>query len=356
MRSSSGEHFIALDHVRAAAAFMVFSWHFVHFASVPFAYTPVFFPLALLDEGHTGVALFMTLSGYLFAKLLDGKTIRYRSFLRNRALRLLPLLAVVVLMVGVQAVMHGGNLPFYVSMIAAGALLPTLPNGGWSITAEFHYYLMLPVFLWLLRKSRWLPLLIVVVAIVIRAGIFHARGEVQTLAYWTIVGRIDQFTLGMIAFHFRSVVAGRHLVGGGALLLFAFFYWLFDLAGGFYQLPSYPSPSPLWIAMPTLEGAAYGAGIAWYESSFKPAGTGFSGFLGRMGCYSYSIYLLHFFVVEDAARFIHSRVMDLSNFYVACAWAAVAFAAMYPVAWLSFRFIEEPFLRRRRPYAVAAGV
>jgi len=29
--------------------------------------------MALLDEGHTGVALFMTLSGYLFAKLLDGK-------------------------------------------------------------------------------------------------------------------------------------------------------------------------------------------------------------------------------------------------------------------------------------------
>ena len=30
MRSSSGAHYIALDHVRALAAFMVFAWHFTH--------------------------------------------------------------------------------------------------------------------------------------------------------------------------------------------------------------------------------------------------------------------------------------------------------------------------------------
>ena len=62
MRSSSGEHFIALDHVRALAAFMVFAWHFTHAENgypVPFEYVPALFPFSLLDEGHTGVALFM---------------------------------------------------------------------------------------------------------------------------------------------------------------------------------------------------------------------------------------------------------------------------------------------------------
>lgn len=66
MRSSSGEHFIALDHVRALAAFMVFAWHFTQAANgypVPFEYVPALFPFSLLDAGHTGVALFMTLSG-----------------------------------------------------------------------------------------------------------------------------------------------------------------------------------------------------------------------------------------------------------------------------------------------------
>src|SRR5271169_6463136 len=100
MRSSSGTHFIALDHVRALAAFMVFAWHFTHGLGgypIPFDYVPALFPFSLLDEGHTGVALFMTLSGYLFAKLLDGKSINYLAFLWNRVLRLFPLLLVVIL-------------------------------------------------------------------------------------------------------------------------------------------------------------------------------------------------------------------------------------------------------------------
>ncbi|MEP6933477.1 MAG: acyltransferase family protein, partial [Nitrospirota bacterium] len=74
MKSSSGAYYGGLDHVRAIALFMVFTWHFIHVDSGQFAPPPVF-PLSLLTEGHTGVALFITLSGYLFAKLLDGKKI-----------------------------------------------------------------------------------------------------------------------------------------------------------------------------------------------------------------------------------------------------------------------------------------
>ena len=88
MKSSSGTHFIALDHVRALAALIVFTWHFLHSFDgypIPFEYVPMLPPFALLDEGHTGVALFMTLSGYLFAKLLAGRRISYRLFLCRHA-------------------------------------------------------------------------------------------------------------------------------------------------------------------------------------------------------------------------------------------------------------------------------
>ena len=127
MRSSSGEHFIALDHVRALAAFMVFAWHFTHAENgypVPFEYVPALFPFSLLDEGHTGVALFMTLSGYLFAKLLDGKSIDYKVFLWNRALRLFPLLVVVILIVGILRFMSGGSMYSYLHSIAREGLSP----------------------------------------------------------------------------------------------------------------------------------------------------------------------------------------------------------------------------------------
>ena len=112
MRSSTGQHFVALDHIRAFAAFTVFAWHFLHADNgfpISFEGAPAIFPLAILDEGHTGVALFMVLSGYLFAKLLNGKRIAYSAFIWNRFLRLAPLLVFVFLIVGTQAYVIGAD-------------------------------------------------------------------------------------------------------------------------------------------------------------------------------------------------------------------------------------------------------
>ena len=270
MRSSSGAHFIALDHVRALAAFMVFTWHFTHAGTgypVPFNYVTALFPFSLLDEGHTGVALFMTLSGYLFAKLLDSKSIDYAAFLWNRVLRLFPLLVVVILIIGIEKLITGGNIYSYAYSIAKGALFPSLPNGGWSITVEFHYYVILPLFLWMLRKSKLLPISIIIAAIALRLFIYHEKGEIQSLAFWTILGRIDQFALGMLVYQFRAYLAHRQVLASAIFTGFAMLYWHFDLHGGFYQNSSYPSPSPLWILLPTIEGIAYAVGIAWYENS-----------------------------------------------------------------------------------------
>ena len=95
MKSSSGQYFQSLDHVRAIAVFTIFVWHFIHFDNGQLA-SPLVFPFSFFTEGHTGVAIFMTLSGYLFAKLLDGKRFNYFAFLRNRFLRLAPLLIVYI--------------------------------------------------------------------------------------------------------------------------------------------------------------------------------------------------------------------------------------------------------------------
>lgn len=211
MKSTSGQHFLALDHIRAVAAFMVFSWHFTHSSNgypVPFEYTPalLLFPFALLDEGHTGVALFMTLSGYLFAKLLEGKKIDFVAFVWNRILRLVPLLLVVVVIVGVRTVADRGDLVAYFRSILLGAMYPSLPNGGWSITVEFHFYLVLPVLLWMGRKSKWLPVSVLIAALLARYAIWVYRGQAQSLAYWTIIGHMDQFVLGMLAYRFAGIL------------------------------------------------------------------------------------------------------------------------------------------------------
>ena len=289
----------------------------------------------------------MTLSGYLFAKLLDGKSISFKAFLWNRMLRLLPLLVAMILVVGFREWMVGKSLSAYALSIAQGIVLPTLPKGGWSITVEFHFYAILPLFLWLIRKSKWLPFSIVVAAIVLRSLIFYAHGEVESLAYWTIVGRVDQFALGMIAFQFRSAVAHRHVVAAATLLAFTAFYWYLDYHGGVFQ-----APGVLWILLPTIEGLAYGVSIAWYEQSFAHSKNSVARFIARVGEYSYSIYLLHVLVVFKAAAFVNERIMGISNFYVACVWALVFLLLMIPPAYLSFRFIESPFLKLRKRYVL----
>jgi peptidoglycan/LPS O-acetylase OafA/YrhL len=354
MKSTSGSHFIALDHVRALAAFMVFTWHFIHGESRPVpGHAPAVFPLALLDQGHTGVALFMALSGYLFAKLLDGKSINYKSFIWNRVLRLVPLLVVVVI---VDEIVfgggNGGNLfsyaYYYACFIARSAILPILPNGGWSITVEFHYYAILPLFLWMIRKSKWMPISIIVVAVALRSLIYLQRGELRSLAYWTIIGRIDQFALGMLIFQFRNFMARRHAIAILIMVGFALFYWYLDFLGGFFDIPE-----PIWIILPTVEGLAYAIAIAWYDNSFVHSTAGVSRFIGRIGEYSYSIYLFHAFVVFRMATLINEHVIDISNFYVACVMSAVCFLLMIPPGYLSFRFIEAPFLKLRKPYVIS---
>ena len=143
---------IQLDHIRACGVFMVFTWHFLHFNQFHLETPKIFlFPLSLLTEGHTGVAIFMTLSGYLFAKILLDKKIIYKYFFLNRVLRLLPLLCVTIL---IQLYL-GNNLSLYkyVKTILMG-FLNKWPGAAWSITVEFHFYYLLPLILYFLKQAK----------------------------------------------------------------------------------------------------------------------------------------------------------------------------------------------------------
>jgi peptidoglycan/LPS O-acetylase OafA/YrhL len=359
MQSTSGEHYIALDHLRALAALLVFSWHFMHGGPTPpvsLEFTPAWSPLIFFDEGHVGVALFMTLSGYLFARLLDGKRVLWRQFYWNRALRLLPLLVVVFAINAVTAAWQAHDVRAayaFLSTLPSGIVFPGWPNGAWSITVELHFYLLLPLLLWLLRGNVGALWGVLALAIAGRIVYYAINGEVQSVAYWTIVGRIDQFLLGIIAFHARRRIVGKTWVAAAVAIAFITVYWWFDRRGGFFLNGGYPSPSRQWILLPTVEGMSFAVLIAWYDGSFAHRRGPFSTMLMRLGEYSYAIYLLHLFFVYELAHWIHTRVIDLSNYYVALAVSIAAFVAMLPVGYLSMRYIERPFLRKRRRYTVA---
>lgn len=345
---------IGLDHVRALAAFTVFGWHFMHFANgypVPFEGAPLIFPLAFFDEGHTGVSLFMALSGYIFAKILDGKIVNYPAFMLRRAIRLLPLLFAMLIVEALRQFIIGADLNAYFHSLIAGVVQPTLPNGAWSLTVEFHFYVLLPLLLYLLRKSPAFLLIVVLLAILVRLALFMKNGTVFWPAYWTIFGRIDQFVFGILGYHFRAIIVTKHRHAVALGLIFLLFFYFFDLSGGLYQMPSWPSTSSLWIVMPSIEGAVYGLLIAYYDGSFKHSQGHISRFVGNIGKYSYSIYLWHFLVVFHMANFVHTRIVNISHYYTGQLWAFICFLTLLPFAYVSYKIFEEPFMKRGLSYS-----
>lgn len=356
MRSTEGLYFSRLDHVRAAAAYLVFCWHFLHLTPtfpVPYASAPVF-PLSLIDEGHTGVALFMTLSGYLFAKLVGDRAIDFPAFLVSRAVRLGPLLAVVITAWVVIGWLSGAPIPL--SDITQGFILPTWPKGTWSVSIELQFYLVFPLLLLLLRKHGPFALLAVVAyALAIRFDWWRTFGETEHLAYWTILGRIDQFVFGMlfaltpISPRVRRIIAG---VSGAAFLLL---WHAFDRQGGYWNHGNAASTDPLWIVIPTIEALTYASFIAWYDNAQFKLPARLDRALAKIGEWSFSIYLLHFFPAVALRNYFWTADGTGNNFYVAWIGANVAFVCFLPVAALSYNYFEKRFLVYRRPYLRAAA-
>jgi peptidoglycan/LPS O-acetylase OafA/YrhL len=351
LRSTEGIYFSRLDHVRAVAAYLVFVWHFLHMTPqfpVPYASAPIF-PFALLDEGHTGVALFMTLSGYLFAKLVGDRGIDFPSFLWSRAVRLAPLLIVCITAWVVIGWLAGAPIP--VSDIVGGVLYPTWPRGTWSITIELHFYLLFPLLLLLFRRYGPFALFgVVALAMLMRYDWWRTYGEAQHIAYWTIVGRIDQFVFGMLFALVKIRRPALGMVASISLLSFLLLWTQFDAMGGYNNYTGAPSQSPLWIFLPTAEAITWGSLIAYYDgSSFRmPAWLDRS--LAKIGEYSYSIYLLHFFPMVLLRNIFWDHTGSADNFFLALIAANLAFLAFVPVAGLSYNYFEKRFLVYRRHY------
>lgn len=350
MKSTEGAYYRGLDQVRAVAVFLVFFWHF---SRASLASTPA--PLSVLAQGYTGVAIFMTLSGYLFAKLVDGKAINYLAFLHNRFLRLAPLLLFMIAVHILRRLLDGRTeeLVPYLWSLAQGMVLPTWPNGAWSITVEAQFYAIFPLILLLERKRPFASLVIVLLAFALRIaiGLHYGAGTMHDAAYWTLIGCIDQFVWGILFWRYGAFARNNHY--GAALVFVAVLAgWSWYLGrGGFYASGNaWP-----WLLIPTLQGAAYGFLISWYDRSFQPSAKGISGMVQRIGEWSYSIYLLHFFAVNRVHDFIDARIMPLTNFWASLAWDVPCFLLTALVCSFSYRYFESYFLRFRKPYLLSAA-
>jgi hypothetical protein len=70
------------------------------------------------------------------------------------------------------------------------------------------------------QESNYFLLLFSAGMIVFRLFLYWVLGEIQTLAYYKNVGRIDQSILGILAYQYRELFRGKHVI---ALVIFMCF-------------------------------------------------------------------------------------------------------------------------------------
>jgi peptidoglycan/LPS O-acetylase OafA/YrhL len=261
---------------------------------------------------------------------------------------LAPLLLFVAFLTGIQRTLEGYPIQPYISELIRGFIYPTWPSGGWSITIEMHFYFLLPFLLYFTRRWKPTPLVAVAFAVALRSAIFKYNGSIAHLAYSTIAGHIDQFLMGIAAFNYRDSLKNNHLLAAFIAAAFCAFWWWLDEWGGYYGRPN--QLGPLWIIIPTVEAVCYSIIVTYYDNSVSSSDSTISWALAIIRTYSYSIYLLHIFFYAHMILFLQNYVMDISNFYVAVCWSVLGFSLMIPIGYLSYRFVEEPFLGLRRSY------
>jgi peptidoglycan/LPS O-acetylase OafA/YrhL len=360
MQSLNLQYSPRIDQLRWLAATLVFLFHFqLEFRGAGGAALAGPWS-ALVTEGHTGVGLFFTLSGFLFMQIaLYQKRIVYRDFVRNRVLRIFPLfLAIFLVATSISRDKFQPQDLLYLFATNLG-LAPTsgtvITGAAWTISLEFLFYLMFPFLarFAMERGARYLVNLLLLMAFFKVAA--YTVNDNSTLMYFsTFVGRFDQFLIGMLAallvqrrraalqrFAPLLLAASAALVAGDTALLHA--------VAPFGAAPK----SPFWIWWSMLEAAGWAALIvAWV--SFRPR---LPMALERVLCHggkvSFSFYLLHMGVLHSLAAWIGLVHPTGVAWLDAAIMLALAYGGTWALATLSYNTIEEPFLRLRRAYGSA---
>jgi peptidoglycan/LPS O-acetylase OafA/YrhL len=344
----------ALDGLRGVAVLLVVAVHVLL----------VFFPERLqttLRGGFLGVDVFFVLSGFLITALLLGEqrdacTVSLRAFYARRALRLLPALIVMLAVHVVYVALAGEPLGVelqsvlltlgYVAnwFIAAGHAFSQSLSHVWSLSIEEQFYLVWPIAIGVvfsIRRSR--GFIVAGLAILVTIVVVRRAAEWQDGTTLFRLSRISARTDLRADALLIGAAAGHLWIRGGlpqrGLRTAAWISVLF-LAGCVLVVP--PQQGFLYKGGFTLVALAAAVTIlavvddhAWVITralSFRP--------LRSIGVVSYGIYLWHlpvFFAVHHQATTWPSRAQALAALGLTGACTAV-----------SWRFVEQPFLRMKR--------
>ena len=318
-----------------------------------------------ISGGFIGVDIFFVISGYLITTIIlsekDKGVFTLVNFYERRARRILPVLFFVMLvslifawiwllpkdMVGFSKSLIA--VPTFVSNILfwketgywgeANELKPLLHT--WSLAVEEQYYILFPLFLMIMWRfqRRWIFVSFAIAAVV---SLFLSQWGTYyhpEAAFFLLPTRGWELAIGAcIAFHFLYKKEGKNLIPGQKNIneILSVFGLVMIVYAIFYFDESTPFPG-LYALIPTV-----GTGLIIVFSS---SNTVVGRLLGSplpvgIGLISYSAYLWH----QPLLAFTRYSVSAKPSSLLMISMAALSF----PLAYLSWRFVEKPFRKKER--------
>lgn len=373
----------ALDGLRALAALSIVLFHTMLFLQIE--YTPL-----SQTVNHawyylsTGVHLFFVLSGFLLflpyvrAMLDDQPLPSARRFYRRRALRILPAY-LVCLAITVALKFFVRKVPFSPGDVVAHLVLihDSFPqfnrdyNGPfWTLAVEAQFYLLLPLLALIVarvnggRRSPWriaggigllvastlaLRLIDSLVIATLPSGVAltDSAGGIFVLATMGMQGKyLEVFAVGMFCALLyvltveRQALSTSHLVHLGRIALIGALACIAIAIPGVDLAGLMVTPGAHWdaqvIGYPLLVGMGFGAlvlailwGGRWMRFPFEVSP------IRTMGIFSYSLYLWHLPIIHGALPVLAGMPLPL------------VLVLAFLVSYLSYQFVERPFLKRR---------
>lgn len=361
MQSKSINYIPALDHLRFLAASLVVLFH-AAIMTRNSGRPADLFPFAFIDQGHTGVALFMVISGFIMTRIFAASALEPAKFYVNRFLRIYPLM---ILVVTVGYFSTPDPRPTSVGVDYLMCLLP-ISNlyrlnygvfGGhlWTIAVELQFYLLLPLLLKFRHRYGGFRFYasILGLALALRSVQYIANGTTHTFAYFTMFGSIDLFVGGMIAAEIYPIMQDRKIrfnpwwSAAGLVAIGVIIAWIFSVRS-FFQVdfhnvtPDHVSRSNKWIFWPLLEAAMWGSFLLLYLRSkgVIPGSAMFASF----GKWSYSTYIWHILIIE----LLKNKFLWMTPYAFG---VFVILPVTLLVSFVSYNLIELPFLGLRSAYA-----
>jgi peptidoglycan/LPS O-acetylase OafA/YrhL len=322
-----------------------------------------------LSGGFLGVDVFFVLSGFLITDLLAAQYDRIgrvdlKGFWARRARRLLPALAVMLVIVTaaatviepaqeaslrlalLAAVTYTSNwyqIMHHVSYFAELGLFRSPPplDHLWSLAIEEQFYLIWPVILWFVilrlngRRARVTATLIVAALSALAMALEYTPGDPSLVYYGTdthasalLIGAAVALAFPLETLASASAVLLKRLDAAGVLGLVVLAWAAGHFSG------SDPAVYPVGLVIAAL-GAA-GLVIAAASNGVIAAMTGIAP-LRWLGVRSYGIYLWHWPVIALAGA-ITGYASTSPRMWLIEAGVTIG------LAWASWQFIEAPIL------------